>query len=48
MWQSILKAHCIIRGDAWWCIGTCNSILILNEPWLVNGDQIDENILGAQ
>jgi len=46
VWRSILKAHFIVRGGACWCIGTCNSIPVLNEPWLVNGERIDGNIVG--
>jgi len=47
VWRSILKTQFIIRWGASWCIGTNNSISILNEPSLVNSDQIDDTILGA-
>jgi len=30
-----------------WCIGNMNSILILNEPWLLKGNRIYNNIEGA-
>jgi len=47
VWRSILKARFIVRGGARWCIGNGESIPILNEPWLVNGDRIEDNIVGA-
>jgi hypothetical protein len=47
VWRSILKARFIVRGGARWYIGSGESIPILNEPWLVNGDNIDGNIAGA-
>ena len=47
VWRSILKARFIVIGGARWCIGTCSSISILNESWLLNGGHIDGNIIGA-
>ena len=47
VWRSILKARFIVNGGARWCIGTCSSISILNESWLLNGGHIDGNIIGA-
>ena len=36
IWRSILRAQFIVQGGTRWCIGPCNSIPILNEPWLKN------------
>jgi len=47
VWQSILKARFILRGGSRWCIGNGNSIPIVNEPWLLKGNQIDNDIEGV-
>jgi len=47
VWQSILRAHFIVCGGAGWSIGSGLTISIFDEPWLLNGDCIDGNILGA-
>jgi len=47
VWHSILRARFIVRGGLHWCIGPSNSIHILDEPWLLNGECIDGNITGA-
>jgi hypothetical protein len=44
MWQSILKAHFIVRGGSRWYIGSGYSIFIINEPWLANRAKLDTNI----
>jgi len=48
VWRSILRARFIVCGDARWRIGAGDSIPILGEPWLLNGECIDPNIVGAQ
>jgi len=45
--RSILSARFIVRGGACWSIGAGTSIPILIEPWLLNGECIDGNIVGA-
>ena len=47
VWRSILKARFIVHGGVQWCINIVNSISILNEPWLVNKERIQDNIVGA-
>jgi len=47
VWRSILSAQFIVRGGARWSIGAGTSIPILSEPWLLNGECIDGNIVGA-
>jgi len=47
VWRSILRARFIVHGGAHWCVGTSQNISILDEPWLLNGDRINENIVGA-
>ena len=42
-----MKTCFIVRGGTRWCIGTGYSISILDEPWLLNGDRINGNIMGA-
>lgn len=42
--RSILWARFIVRGGACWFVGTCESIPILNEPWLQGGKCIDGNL----
>jgi len=37
----------IARGGARWSISTGGSIPILGEPWVLNGDCIATNIVGA-
>lgn len=44
VWRSILRARFIVHGASHWCIGPSNSIFILDEPWLLNGECIDGNI----
>jgi hypothetical protein len=48
VWRSILCARFIVRGGACWSIGAGKSICILGEPWILNGECIDNNIVGAQ
>jgi len=48
MLYSIIRACFIVRGGACWSIGSGGSILILGEPWVLNGELIDTNIVGAQ
>ena len=43
-WRSILRARFIVRSGSRWCIGSSDSIPILNSPWLSNGEHIDGNI----
>ena len=45
--RSILKVCFIVHNRAHWCISTGHSISIVDEPWLVNGDHIDGNIVGV-
>jgi len=47
VWQSIMRARFIVRGGAKWSIGSGASILIINEPWLPNGECICSDIPGA-
>jgi len=47
VWCSILRARFIVRGGPRWSIGHGNRIPILNELWLLNGETIPSNILGA-
>lgn len=47
IWRSILRARFLVKGGSRWCIGPGNSIPILDEPWLVNGNCIRGNIPGA-
>jgi len=47
MWRIILEPMFIIRGGARWCIRFGESIPILNEPWLVNRERIEDVIVGA-
>jgi len=47
VWRSIMHARFIVRGGAKWSIGSGASIPILNEPWLLNGECIRSDILGA-
>jgi len=47
VWRSILHTRFIVRGGARWCMRSCNSIPILDEPWLLNGGCIYGTILGA-
>ena len=47
VWISILKARFILRSGVWWCIGICHFIFILDEPWLLNRDRIDINVVGV-
>ena len=47
VWRSILRARFIVRGGARWCIGSGDSIPILDAPWLSNGEHIDGNITGG-
>jgi hypothetical protein len=44
VWRTILRARFIVRGGSRWCIGPSNSIPILDEPWLLNGECIDGHI----
>lgn len=37
----------MVHNRAHWCISTDHSISILDEPWLVNEDHIDGNIVGV-
>jgi len=45
--RKILCAWFIVCGGSRWCISLGNSILILDEPWLLNSESIDGNIRGA-
>lgn len=47
VWRSILRARFIIRGGARWRIGVGENIRILGEPWILNGECIDNNIVGV-
>ena len=47
VWRSILCARFIVRCGARWSIGTGRSIPILGEPWVLNGESIATNIIGA-
>lgn len=47
VWRSILRAHFLVRGGARWSIGTGRSIPVLGEPWVLNGECIATNIVGA-
>lgn len=44
VWRSILRDRFIIHGGARWSIGAGTSIPILGEPWVLNGECIDNNI----
>jgi hypothetical protein len=48
VWRSIHRARFIVRGGARWSIGAGDTIRILGEPWILNGECIDANIEGAQ
>jgi hypothetical protein len=43
VWRSILQARIIVRDGARWSIGIGASIPLLNEPWLSEGDCIEED-----
>jgi hypothetical protein len=43
VWRSILQARFIVRGGARWCIGTCASIPLMQEPWLSDGGCLEGN-----
>ena len=47
VWRSIMRARFIVRGGARWSIGTGISIPILEEPWVLNGESIATDIIGA-
>ena len=47
VWRSILQSCFIVRGRAKWSIGSGALILILDAPWLANGESIDGNIAGG-
>jgi len=47
VWRSIMRARFVVRGGAWWTIGSGASISILNEPWLTNGEFISSDVPGA-
>jgi len=42
-----MRARFIVRGGAWWSIGSGTTIPILNEPWLSNGEFISNDTPGA-
>jgi len=46
-WQRIMRTYFIILGGSRWCIRSCNSFPILDEPWSLNDKCIYGNILGA-
>jgi len=48
VWRSILRAHIVVRGGSCWCIGSGESIPLLDAPWLHDGRCIDSRIPGAQ
>jgi hypothetical protein len=48
VWRSIFRARFIVRGGARWSIGSGESIRILGEPWLLNGECSANDITGAQ
>jgi hypothetical protein len=48
VWRSIMRTCFIVRGGARWSIGAGGSITVLGEPWVLNGECIDTNIVGAQ
>jgi len=45
LWRSkcVVNPRFIVRGGERWCIGTSNSIPLLQEPWIQNGKCIDNN-----
>ncbi|KEH38781.1 hypothetical protein MTR_2g079840 [Medicago truncatula] len=45
VWRNILRARFIVFGGARWSVGSEFSISILNDPWLSNGECIDESIV---
>ncbi|KEH27713.1 hypothetical protein MTR_5g430460 [Medicago truncatula] len=47
VWRSILRANFLVRGGSQWSMGSGTYIPILDEPWLLNGGCIDDNITEA-
>jgi len=47
IWRSILCARFIVRGSARWSTSTGRSIPILGDPWVLNGECIATDIIGA-
>jgi len=39
-----MRSSFLVRGGSRWSIGSITYIPILDEPWLLNGDCIDDNI----
>lgn len=48
VWCRILRARFILCRGVRWSIGADGTIPILGEPWVLNGECIDTNIIVAQ
>ncbi|KEH40829.1 hypothetical protein MTR_1g035970 [Medicago truncatula] len=48
VWRRILRARFIVCRGVRWSIGADGTIPILGEPWVLNGECIDTNIVVAQ